>query len=146
MSKTFVVPVDGSEHSRKALELACELASKLDARLHLVHVAQALHQDKTLVLGAAAITIHASHDELVQAGDKVIEGAKAIALEHGCDNVDGEVMTGDPAKRILEAATGGRADMIIMGSRGHSDLSGLMMGSVSHKVSHLAPCTCVTVR
>jgi nucleotide-binding universal stress UspA family protein len=146
MTKLIVVAVDGSEHSRKALELACELAEKLNERLHLLHVAQALHQDKTLVVGAAAVTIHASPEELKQAGQKVIEAAKAIARDHGCGEVDGEVAVGDPAKVILQVASDNKAHMIVMGSRGHSDLTGLMLGSVSHKVCHLAKCTCVTVR
>jgi chaperonin GroEL len=38
------------------------------------------------------------------------------------------------------------ADMIVMGRRGLSDLQGLLMGSVSHKVSHLADCACLTVK
>jgi len=46
------------------------------------------------------------------------------------------------SKKALEFA----ADMIVMGSRGVSDLKGLVMGSVSHKVMQLAPCTCVSVR
>ena len=48
--------------------------------------------------------------------------------------------------RILAAAEHENADMIVMGSRGMGDLKGLFVGSVSNKVSHLAPCTCVTVK
>jgi len=51
----------------------------------------------------------------------------------------------DPAKRIVEAAHEG-ADPIVMGSRGLSDLKGLFQGSVSHKVSSRAPCTCLMVK
>ena len=56
------------------------------------------------------------------------------------------VKQGDPAKCILAAIDEESADFVVMGSRGLSDLKGLLMGSVSHKVSHLAPCTCVTVK
>ena len=57
-----------------------------------------------------------------------------------------EVVGGRPADTIVAAAERDKADMIVMGSRGFSDLKGLLLGSVSHKVSHLAPCTCVTVK
>ena len=37
-------------------------------------------------------------------------------------------------------------DAIVIGSRGLSDIKGLFLGSVSHKVGHLAECTCITVK
>ena len=52
---------------------------------------------------------------------------------------------GDPAPAILDHAREVGADMIVLGSRGLGDLKGLVMGSVSHKVACLAPCTCVAV-
>lgn len=146
MLKTIVVPIDGSEHSNKALEFACDLAPRYEAELRLVHVPHSSAQGKTLVLGAAAITIEPTAEELRKAGKAVIEAAGKIASDRGCANVTSEVMSGDPAASILEYAQKHNADMIVMGTRGLSDLRGLLMGSVSHKVCHLAPCTCVTVR
>ena len=146
MSKTILVPVDGSEHSRKALQFACEIARGLGGKLHLVHVAQPMIENRTLVLGAAAVTMHASPKELEEAGHKVIAAAKAVAAEQGCEEVEAEVIGGDPARSIVDSAKSVGADMIVMGSRGLTDLGGLLVGSVSHKVTHLAPCTCVSVR
>ena len=148
MSKIILVAVDGSSHSKKALQLACELSCKFDGELHLLHVAQAPHKDRTLVLGGAAITIHASPEELEKAGRRVIDSAATLATEQGCTQIERALDTsgGEPAKIIVDKARSVGADMIVMGTRGLSDLSGLMLGSVSHKVGHLAPCTCVTVR
>lgn len=50
------------------------------------------------------------------------------------------------SQRIVDSARETHADMIVKGSRGLSDLAGLLVGSVSHKVTNMAPCTCVTVR
>ncbi len=146
MSRLILVAIDGSEHSKKALQLACELASKLDGKLHLIHVAQTPHQNKTLVLGAASVTVHASRAELEQIGHKVLDAAKQLMAKTGCDQFETEVLTGNPAKAIIKAATDRKADMIVMGSRGLSDFEGLMLGSVSHKVNQFAPCTCVFVK
>jgi nucleotide-binding universal stress UspA family protein len=53
---------------------------------------------------------------------------------------------GDPVKEILRQAEEDSANLIVMGSRGLGDLQGLLMGSVSHKVNHLAKQTCITVK
>jgi nucleotide-binding universal stress UspA family protein len=53
---------------------------------------------------------------------------------------------GDPAETILRVARDRAVDMIVLGSRGLGDPEGLLLGSVSHTVAHLAACTCVTVR
>jgi len=145
MVKNMLVPVDGSEYSKNALELACDLAEKYEARLHLLHVILAPEAKHTLVLGGDVITVDASEEEIEQVGHNVIEAARKIAAEHGRGEVETEVRGGPTAQRILEYAKENDIDMIVMGSRGLSDISGLLIGSVSHKVSHLAPCTCVTV-
>ena len=146
MSKTILVPVDGSEHSRKALEFAADLCKRYEGKLSLLHVLQSLPMDRTLVLGAAAITIHTTGKELEDIGAKVIDAARKLAAEHGVSDVEAQAVVGDPAREIVDRARAIGADMIVMGSRGLSDLSGLVMGSVSHKVTHLAPCTCISVR
>lgn len=146
MIKNILVPVDGSDHSRKALELACELGKKQGAKLHLLHIAQPPTGKRVLTLGAASIAMNADSEQLEKAGKKVVGSAEDIARGHGFDKVSVSVAGGDPASRIIAYAKDKDVDMIVMGSRGLSDLSGLLMGSVSHKVSHLTSCTCVTVR
>ena len=56
------------------------------------------------------------------------------------------MVEGDPAEVVLDLATKHKADMIVMGSRGLSDFKGLLLGSISHKVSAQAECTCITVK
>jgi nucleotide-binding universal stress UspA family protein len=53
---------------------------------------------------------------------------------------------GDPADQIVHAAERHHADLIVMGRRGHGDLKGLLLGSVSHKVCQLADTACLTVK
>lgn len=146
MISNILIPVDGSEHSQKALHLGCDLAKKYGAAVHLMHITESPIRDQTMVLGGAAVTLHASPEELKRAGSKAVEFAEEYARNHGVKEITTEVAGGSPAHRIVESAKEIHADMIVMGSRGLSDLAGLLVGSVSHKVTHMAPCTCITVR
>ncbi len=146
MISQILIPVDGSEHSKKALHLGCDLASKYGAAIHLIHITESPIREHTMALGGSAITLRTSPDELKQAGSRELEFAREYATNRGISEVTTEIEEGSPAHRIVESAKETHADMIVMGSRGLSDLAGLLVGSVSHKVTNMAPCTCITVR
>jgi nucleotide-binding universal stress UspA family protein len=76
----------------------------------------------------------------------VLGGPAKSVRKAGVTDVKTEVDEGDPARRILACAEREKADMIVMGSRGMSDLKGLLMGSVSHKVGQLTDCKLISVR
>jgi nucleotide-binding universal stress UspA family protein len=78
-------------------------------------------------------------------GERLVEDAESRAEEQGIA-ARTVVRAGDPASVILEAAKAEQADLIAMGRRGLGDLAGLLLGSVSHKVAHLAECACLTVK
>ena len=85
--------------------------------------------------------------ELVKAiGRQIMDRAEKAATKAGVKKVVMHTVEGDPAEAILELAASSKASMIIMGSRGLSDFKGLLLGSISHKVSAQAECTCVTVK
>jgi len=79
-------------------------------------------------------------------GEDLMKKARARARAKGVDNIEIMIVEGDPATLILATAKDKNADLIVLGSRGLSDLAGLLMGSVSHKVSQMAACTCITVK
>lgn len=56
------------------------------------------------------------------------------------------VVEGDPAKQVCEVARVEGCDLIVLGTRGLSDLEGLLLGSVAHKVLMTAPCPVLAVR
>jgi len=145
MLKNILVPIDGSEYSQKALEFACELADKFDGNLHLVHVPQGSAADRVMVLGGAAVMLHAGRNEIEAAGRSLMEAARQAAEDCAPGRVTTELRAGDPADEIVKSAKDTSADCIVIGSRGLGDFGGLLLGSVSHKVNHTAPCTCITV-
>ena len=58
--------------------------------------------------------------------------------------VEPAVRRGSPGAALVERAKG--ADLVVVGTRGHGGFTGLMLGSVSHQVTHHAPCPVVIVR
>jgi nucleotide-binding universal stress UspA family protein len=173
MFKVIVCPLDGSDHSDKALSLAIDLAKKYDARLLLVHVLlrgvetaalKRFAEIEGLTRSAAAEINHAmgvdsraeiahlrdrqsiSSAVLVDIAEHIVGAAKLEAENKGVQKVSVKVLDGDAAKRILDYAEQEGADCIVMGSRGLGDVKALLLGSVSQKVTYLAPCTCIAVK
>lgn len=175
MIRKIILPTDGSEHAAKAIDLAADLAEKYDAEIIVLHVllqqqsafdllalAKSLNADSAILdkleeLEQASIDATASAyegvislpvpDDVVEAiGDLICENAKMRIAAKGDIAVRAYAVAGSPADRILMAEKHEDADMIVMGSRGLGRLADMFMGSVSHKVSHMSDCTCVTVK
>jgi nucleotide-binding universal stress UspA family protein len=79
-------------------------------------------------------------------GERVLNAARFRAEKRGVKAIETVVAHGDPAHEIIDAANRHNAELIVMGRRGHGDLKGLLLGSVSHKVCQLSDCACLTVK
>lgn len=145
MISRMLVAVDGSEQSKKALEFAADLAKRYEAEMHLIHVTQPLVADDVFALGAVAVPVNASLEELDEVGQKVLEAAVEIVEGAGLSTPITELSHGDPGRQIVSYAEDNGVDLIVMGTRAMGGFSSLLIGSVSDKVNHKAPCTCITV-
>ena len=85
-------------------------------------------------------------DVLKEAGNLILENARQRAEAKGIKDITAHIVDGTAADKIVAAAEQENADMIFMGSRGLGNVAGVLMGSVSQKVSHRSKCTCVTVK
>jgi len=151
MSKKYLVAIDGSEPGWRALDLAAELARACDAELMVLHVAA--HEPSLQGLKHFANVEGLGEEEMVaryhmakEIGDGITAEAEARARKAGLGRISSRVVEGRAAEAIIDAAKSEGADMLFLGSRGLGNIAGLLMGSVSHKVMNLAPCTCVSVR
>ncbi|WP_342238557.1 universal stress protein [Inquilinus sp. OTU3971] len=148
--RLILCATDGSEHARKALEFAADLARQKSGKLLVMHVQQ-VHGSSLMSPGLEELD-RVEHIRVTEAdmlrgmAERIAEQDARYARERGASSVEPLVAEGDPAGRIIEAAKDRGVTMIVIGSRGLGDLQGLLLGSVSHKVAHLAPCTCVIVR
>ena len=145
MYTRILVPLDGSEHAKQALSVACKLLNENASTLYLLHVPEALSYTTTLVWGIGAVNAEASLAEREKAGEQLLQQAAISAREQGAQNVQEIVTQGDPVRMILDTAKNVDVDAVVMGSRGLSDLGSVVIGSVSHKVSHSAKCCVITV-
>ena len=161
MIRTIVTAIDGSVHAQMALDMSIEFAAKFDAELILLNIGvrddnvpDELYSDASRALEKiensgqeTGVPPHKSKRLRVLGymGQMLLDNAQKQAEQNGVERVETVVDLGDAGDRIVHHAKQRSADLIIMGSRGFGELKGLVMGSVSHKVFHLAPCSCITV-
>lgn len=151
MIKKILVAIDGSEPAWKALDLATELAKAHQAKLIVLHVIAYEPAPEALRSFAEVEGVRAEEEAARfrygrTLGDALTGEAEARTSAAGLAAIEALTAEGKPAAVIVETAKAEGVDMIVMGSRGLSEPRALLLGSVSHKVAHLAPCTCVTVK
>lgn len=147
MFSKILCAVDGSQHALKAAEVAGRLASQLGAKLTFLTVTKEFKMTKEVkrYMELEHLTGEPQY-VLDDFTERVMQQAKETARAAGLSDVRTEVKTGQPARVIVKTAEAGGYDAIVIGGRGHGDLEGLLLGSVSHKVASLAKCTVITVK
>jgi len=138
----IIVGIDGSAHSRRALEWAVSEAAIRKAPLTVLTVHQA-------VAGWAGggVAYPGDADLTAQARKKVQEETDSVLASLAAGNrpssVTIEAVNGIPTVELLKAASD--ADMIVVGSRGGGGFAKLMLGSVSTQIVHHANCPVVVI-
>lgn len=79
-------------------------------------------------------------------GEGLLEAAKREANAKGATDIEMLLENGDPADVILKVAEDRKANLIVLGSRGQSDVKSLFLGSVSHKVANQSEISVITVK
>jgi nucleotide-binding universal stress UspA family protein len=139
MFKRILLAVDGSEHAVRAAEIAAELARSMQAEMRIIVVYDPIPS----YLGEPNLqsAINARLSEAQEILQKALEVVGNFPAE-----VQTDILEGNPAEAIIEAAKTWESDVIVMGSRGLGRLAGLVLGSTSQKVVSHAPCPVLIVR
>jgi universal stress protein A len=142
LPKNILVPTDLSDGAEEALDYACELAQKLDATLHIVHVigVPALGVPELGVAITSSVVDSLIHDDQA-ALDKL------AAARRGPTKI-GEVLlrSGEARDTIDQVAKEVSADLIVMATHGRRGLSRALLGSITEAVIRTAPCPVLAVR
>lgn len=126
----ILVAVDGSPISTNAVKFAIQLAREFSEppELTLFHADPPLLNAVAVKLGAEGLKHY--HDDNAKFATK----AARAALNRAHIPFEEKQMVAEPAEAIVRYAKRGKFDLIVMGSRGRSALSGLLLGSVTSKV------------
>lgn len=137
MFSTIALAIDGSDHSHKGVAVAAELARLSKGKVIVLHVREHdLARGQVWELETAA------------EADAVVKKAMDQVTKAGAE-VEGDVIRtahGTVAKALVDSAQDHKADTIVMGSRGLSEVAGMVLGSVTHKVIHLTTMNVVVAR
>jgi len=147
MINRILVAVDGSDTSRRALSMAADMAQKYDAELVLLYVIRDMQIPDSVQKMADMDTFMGTRLSAMQMiGQQILEECEEMVTLTGIRKIKTEVRPGDPAGAILHYADEASIDLIVMGSRGLGTLEGVLMGSVSRKVSNFSKVPCLTVK
>jgi universal stress protein A len=137
MNAKILYPTDFSTSGRTALEMATSLAKERGATLLIVHV-----EEPPMAYGGGELYYgidEPSREEL----ERMLHEVKPIDARVPCEH---RLVTGSPARAIVEMAEEENAAMIVMATHGRTGLTRLLMGSVAEEVVRKATCPVLTVK
>lgn len=155
MFEKVLVPLDGSEHSKRALETAVHVAKKFHAKMTLLHVYSVsvtpviIPEPTTLTPAGVPVVTSAELSKMVEAarevGNRILTEGEQKAKSEGVQT-ETVLKEGNTVQEIVKAAKEGQFGLIVMGARGIGKLRELLMGSVSEGVIKDAPCPVLVVK
>jgi len=138
MYDRLLVAVDHSDAAERVINAAREMASLSDGEVWLVHV-----REKEVMPRGGIYAIE-SEEEALSAVERAAQELNNAGIKTHYEVR--ETLYGYAAREIVVAAHAHDASLIVMGSRGRSDLVGLVLGSTAHKVIHLSDRPVLVVR
>lgn len=139
MFSTILCATDGSDHAGKAVAVAADLGRRYNARVIILTAYEPIPRE----LGAPYL------EDLVgrrlRAAEGLINAATPVMKGQGITPIV-EILEGPAARAILEVARTRSCDLIVMGARGLGPLGAMLLGSVSTRVVHEAPCPVLLTR
>jgi len=146
MFNRIILGTDGSEDSLKAARLCKSLLdTNPDCTLVVLTAVKRFALAYGYDLEHSAVDVAAVDEALREAAQKSLEVTVEVFREHQ-DMVTGVIQEGDAGRAIVEKARETGADLVVVGSRGLSGVTSLLMGSVSTHVVHAAPCSVLVAR
>jgi universal stress protein A len=146
--KRILVPTDFSSGSKRALELAVEMAQAFGASVHVIHI----WEPSPYVSPDALVWLNSEQKSFWEHVKATCEMRLASVVAEATNEVENaptiswEVVAGYTTESILAVASSGSCQLIVMGTHGRRGLKHVMLGSVAERVVRACPCPVMTVR
>lgn len=138
-----LLPTDFSNYSVAATKYACELATKFEAELHILHALE--HHLSSTPNFAMGLDLPRFISESAEAARNKLSDIVDAKWAAG-RTVIHAVIEGSPKMEIVRYARERDIDLIVLSTHGRTGLSHVVMGSVAENVVRTAPCPVLTVR
>lgn len=142
MYRTILVPTDGSDPARAALDRAVDLARTYDANIHVLYVVDV--GDVGLLTPSDA-PAEGVRNSLRRTAERIVADAVSVAEEAGVP-AESTVTIGIPHVEILDAADELDVDLVVVGTHGRTGLTRALIGSVAERVVRRCSAPVLTVR
>jgi len=144
MYQKILVPVDGSPTAKRALQEAVALARLTRAQVALIHV----YTDIAYLVNEDYINYEELQKTLQLAGEKILAEAAEYIRQAGLMVQTKSIAAGNQkiAQAIITEAERWQADLIVIGSHGHSGFTRLLLGSVAEGVTRSSPIPVLLIR
>lgn len=143
--KNILSPTDFSEPSYKAIKIAGELALHYGARLVLLHVVTLAPLIPGTLADAPGLDVAAYQKALEEDARRQMRKVVGELISGDIKPFVPLITSGNYAAEIIRVAREEMSDLIVIGTRGRTGLSHLVLGSVAERVVQLAPCPVLTV-
>ncbi|MDA8308430.1 MAG: universal stress protein [Deltaproteobacteria bacterium] len=142
----ILVPVDGSEHSLKALEVAADYAKMKEAQIYVISVAAAIGGIEDHEIPPRMLQSQEEH--VKEFADKAIKTAREFMVKEQVKPGFSEIVTTmlSVPDAIIDFAKTEKIDLIIMGSRGLGTSSIFKIGSIANQVVKHSHCSVYLVK
>lgn len=141
MFERILVGFDGSPHSRRAVQVATELAGRFQSTLTIAVVRPSRQGEAEAKLDAL-VPFDADGRTLVS----ILDELRDRGLAHGAKVVEPVTLYGEVLPSLLEFLTRNPQDLVVVGSRGLTRSRRLLLGSVSSGLVNSAHCPVLVVR
>ena len=147
MINKILIATDGSASANRAIDMAVDLAIIYGASLHAINAIRQIQIPPEMQNMARIESLGETRlGVLEHIANQILNAAEHRIISKGGALTNKYIGHGDPATSITEYAKKQEIDLVVIGTRGLSQLKALMLGSVSRKVLEICDINCLIVR